>query len=65
MDFSGILVLVLRGLLAVAWFAFVGFSLSLLWKDLQGEKPKKKLHKKENPSFLDSINHVKSIGDEQ
>lgn len=49
MDFSGILVLVLRGLLAVALVAFVGFSLSLLWKDLQGEKQKKKIHKKREP----------------
>jgi len=49
MDFSGILVLALRGIMAVALVAFVGFALSLMWKDLNGEKVKKKDRNKKIP----------------
>lgn len=49
MDFSGILVLALRGIMAVTLVAFVGFALSLMWKDLNGDKVKKKNQNKKMP----------------
>jgi len=45
MDLSSVLVLFLRGLMAVALVAFTTFALSILWKDLRGEKIVKKKNK--------------------
>jgi hypothetical protein len=45
MDLSSVLVLFLRGLMAVALVAFTAFALSILWKDLRGEKIVKKKNK--------------------
>ncbi len=42
MEFSGVLVLFLRGLMAVALVAFTFFALYILWKDLRGEKSMRK-----------------------
>ena len=42
MEISGVLVLFLRGLMAVALVAFTIFALFILWKDLRGEKIVKK-----------------------
>lgn len=42
MEFSSVLVLFLRGLMAVALVAFTAFALSILWKDLRSEKNIKK-----------------------
>jgi hypothetical protein len=45
MEFSSVLVLFLRGLMAVALVAFTAFALYVLWKDLRGEKNVKKKNK--------------------
>jgi len=54
MEFSGVLVLFLRGFMAVALVAFTVFALFILWKDLRGEKNIKK--KKTSSSKQKEIN---------
>lgn len=53
MEFSGVLVLFLRGLMAVGLVSFTVFALSILWKDMRHEKdtkkkPRSSLKQKEN-----------------
>ncbi len=45
MDFSSVLVLFLRGLMAIALVAFTAFALSILWKDLRSDDKIKKKNK--------------------